>query len=131
MKFCANNVKIYAVHCFKCLHDQAAATNSTRAPKSKDSSSETSVSIKAQKESWFTKRLMCLFFFLFFFYMQVLFFQQKQSKSDTTVAQTWEDSPYMFIIKIEANPPPAKEIKSSIKCKIIIRHALTVIMRFM
>ncbi|XP_058600328.1 transmembrane protein 87A-like [Onychostoma macrolepis] len=43
---------------------------------------------------------------------------QKQSKSDFAVAQTWEDSPYMFIIKIEANPPPAKEIKSSIQLEI-------------
>uniref|UniRef100_A0A8C1TC38 Zgc:162698 n=1 Tax=Cyprinus carpio TaxID=7962 RepID=A0A8C1TC38_CYPCA len=74
--------------CFKCLHDQAAATNSTSAPKSKDSSSvETS------------------------------------QKSDTAVAQTWEDSPYMFIIKIEANPPPAKEIKSSIKLEVRMHGA--------
>ncbi|XP_018972057.2 transmembrane protein 87A-like isoform X1 [Cyprinus carpio] len=66
----------------------AAATNSTSAPKSKDSSSvETS------------------------------------QKSDTAVAQTWEDSPYMFIIKIEANPPPAKEIKSSIKLEVRMHGA--------
>ncbi|XP_043114557.1 transmembrane protein 87A-like isoform X2 [Puntigrus tetrazona] len=64
----------------------AAATNSSSAPKSKDSSSvETS---------------------------------QKQLRSDNAVAQAWEDSPYMFIIKIEANPPPGKEIKSSIKLEV-------------
>ncbi|XP_016375441.1 transmembrane protein 87A-like isoform X2 [Sinocyclocheilus rhinocerous] len=69
----------------------AAATNSTSAPKSKDSSSmETS---------------------------------QKQSKSDSAVAQTWEDSPYMFIIKIEANPPSAKEMKSNIKLEVRMHGA--------
>ncbi len=115
MKFHATNVKIYAVHCFKCLHDQVAATHAPNAPKSKDSSSvETSVSIKAQKESRFTKRFMSFFNFMSVFVLLLQPF---------AVAQTWEDSPYMFIIKIEANPPPAEDIKSSIKCKIIIRHA--------
>lgn len=38
--------------------------------------------------------------------------------SPFAVAQTWEDSPYMFIIKIEANPPPAEDIKSSIKLEV-------------
>ncbi|KAK9962269.1 hypothetical protein ABG768_007641 [Culter alburnus] len=33
---------------------------------------------------------------------------QKRSKSDSAVARTWDDSPYMFIIKIEPIPP-AKE----------------------
>ncbi|XP_059390285.1 transmembrane protein 87A-like isoform X2 [Carassius carassius] len=41
----------------------------------------------------------------------------KQSKSHTAVAQTWEDSPYMFIIRTEANPP-VKESKSSIKLEV-------------
>ncbi|XP_026137690.1 transmembrane protein 87A-like isoform X1 [Carassius auratus] len=69
----------------------AKATNSTSAPKSKDTSSvETS---------------------------------QKQSESDTAVAQTWEDSPYMFIIKIEANHPPAKETKSRIKLEVRMHGA--------
>ncbi|XP_077064321.1 transmembrane protein 87A isoform X2 [Siphateles boraxobius] len=48
---------------------QAAATNSSSAPKSKDS-----LSVKTS------------------------------SKSHTGVVQTWEDSPYMFIIRIEAFP---------------------------
>uniref|UniRef100_A0A8C1D1Y6 Zgc:162698 n=1 Tax=Cyprinus carpio carpio TaxID=630221 RepID=A0A8C1D1Y6_CYPCA len=42
---------------------------------------------------------------------------QKQFKSHTAVAQTWEDSPYMFIIRTEANQP-TKESKSSIKLEV-------------
>ncbi|XP_016133719.1 transmembrane protein 87A isoform X1 [Sinocyclocheilus grahami] len=42
---------------------------------------------------------------------------EKQSKSHTAVAQTWEDSPYMFIIRIEANPV-VEESKSSIKLEV-------------
>uniref|UniRef100_A0A673J9R8 Transmembrane protein 87A-like n=1 Tax=Sinocyclocheilus rhinocerous TaxID=307959 RepID=A0A673J9R8_9TELE len=42
---------------------------------------------------------------------------EKLSKSHTAVAQTWEDSPYMFIIRIEANPS-VKESKSSIKLEV-------------
>ncbi|XP_026082324.1 transmembrane protein 87A-like isoform X2 [Carassius auratus] len=43
----------------------------------------------------------------------------KQSKSRTEVAKTWEDSPYMFIIRTETNQPvqePAS--KSSIKLEV-------------
>uniref|UniRef100_A0A671KCS4 Transmembrane protein 87A-like n=1 Tax=Sinocyclocheilus anshuiensis TaxID=1608454 RepID=A0A671KCS4_9TELE len=42
---------------------------------------------------------------------------ETSSKSHTAVAQTWEDSPYMFIIRIEANPS-VKESKSSIKLEV-------------
>ncbi|KAL1260910.1 hypothetical protein QQF64_008737 [Cirrhinus molitorella] len=42
---------------------------------------------------------------------------QKQAKMNNAVAQTWEDSPYMFILRVNANPP-AKETKSSIKLEI-------------
>ncbi|XP_057207152.1 transmembrane protein 87A-like [Triplophysa rosa] len=37
--------------------------------------------------------------------------------TDSTVAQTWEDSPYMFIIKIEETPP-ATETKWSIQLEV-------------
>ncbi|RXN07669.1 transmembrane 87A-like isoform X1 [Labeo rohita] len=49
---------------------------------------------------------------------------QKQAKTNNAVARTWDDSPYMFIIRVEANPA-TKETKSSIKRKILIRLALT------
>lgn len=105
-----------------------AAKNPSSAPKSKDSLSvKISVSIKAQNQD--SQKVFKLA--LFFFYMHVLLLQLKQSKSRTEVAKTWEDSPYMFIIRTETNQPvqePAS--KSSIKRKILIRLTLTVIMRF-
>ncbi|XP_073673780.1 transmembrane protein 87A isoform X2 [Garra rufa] len=42
---------------------------------------------------------------------------QKQVKTNNGVAKTWEDSPYMFILSVEANPT-TKETKSSIKLEI-------------
>ncbi|XP_050984856.1 transmembrane protein 87A-like [Labeo rohita] len=42
---------------------------------------------------------------------------QKQAKTNNAVARTWDDSPYMFIIRVEANPA-TKETKSSIKLEI-------------
>ncbi|XP_051717365.1 transmembrane protein 87A-like isoform X2 [Ctenopharyngodon idella] len=69
----------------------AAATNPSSDPKRKDSSSA-----------------------------KMTLNSQKRPKSDFVVARTWEDSPYMFIIKIEALPP-AKETEWSIQLVVSMR----------